>query len=87
MCLCVVCIEIEVLNCPTANGPLLRPAHGIMIGKPGYCHEYFHILMESTNKGKKIGILRRKGEGLSLRTTLFHPCLRQLKTRESAVFC
>lgn len=25
-------------------------AHRIIIWKPGYCHEYFHILMKSTNK-------------------------------------
>lgn len=66
----------KVFNRPSAHVQDLLLAHGTRIGKPGYCHEYFHILMESTYKEKKIGIPRRGREGFSRRTTLFHPCLR-----------
>lgn len=69
--------EVEVFDCPTARVQHeLLLAHGIRIGKPGYCHEYFHILMENTNRERKIGHLRGKREGFSLRTASLHLFLR-----------
>ncbi|VCX41146.1 unnamed protein product, partial [Gulo gulo] len=44
-CFCFVFHEKGRFNCPTECMDTR-----IIIRKPGYCHEYFHILMKSTNK-------------------------------------